>query len=154
MTNGISGAMKMPEFQQSTIKENKQVVKEQTQISKEQDITTIKQAEVAQQQTVTAGDSNHTQNQHKDKDENGQNQQPTPQFEPQELQATISKANSQLKNTNSELSFSINEKTQQVLVKLVDSETKEIIREIPPEKIVNMMADMRENAGLFVNETI
>ncbi|OON98148.1 MAG: hypothetical protein ATN36_01305 [Epulopiscium sp. Nele67-Bin005] len=153
MTNGVSGAMKMPEFQQSTIKENKQVVKEQTQISKEQDITAVKQAEVTQQKNVTAGDSNHAQNQHKEKDQNGQSQQ-QPKFEPQELQSTINKANSQLKNTNSELSFSINEKTQQVLVKLVDSETKELIREIPPEKIVNMMAEMRENAGLFVNETI
>jgi len=39
-----------------------------------------------------------------------------------------------------------------VRVKVLDSETNEVIREIPPEKILDMVAKMWELAGLIVDE--
>jgi flagellar protein FlaG len=38
------------------------------------------------------------------------------------------------------------------MVKVVDSETGEVIREIPPEKLLDMFANMLELAGLIIDE--
>lgn len=52
------------------------------------------------------------------------------------------------------LVFSINEKTNQIIAKIVDISTDEVIREIPPEKIVEMIADMCERAGIFIDKRL
>jgi len=50
------------------------------------------------------------------------------------------------------IEFYIHEKTGDVMVKVYDAETNEIIREIPPEKIKDMIANMLERAGLLVDK--
>lgn len=65
---------------------------------------------------------------------------------------TIEKVNKKLEGANREFEFSIHEKTKEIIVKVVDKDTKEIIREIPSEKMVDMVVAMCENAGLFVDE--
>lgn len=64
----------------------------------------------------------------------------------------IETANQKLNGGPREFEFSIHEKTKQIMVKVIDSSTKEVIREIPPEKILDMVANMCEAAGLFVDE--
>jgi flagellar protein FlaG len=64
----------------------------------------------------------------------------------------IEKSNNDFKMTNSSLQFSIHEKTKQILVKIIDNNTKEVIKEIPPEKILDMVAAMLERTGLFVDK--
>lgn len=64
----------------------------------------------------------------------------------------IEKANKKLMGANTEFEFSIHEKTKQIMVKVVNSETKEVIREIPPEKVLDMVAKMCEMAGILVDE--
>ncbi|MFT9494672.1 flagellar protein FlaG [Anaerosolibacter sp.] len=64
----------------------------------------------------------------------------------------IEKSNQDLQMQNTSLKFSIHEKTKQILVKLVDNDTKEVVREIPPEKILDMVAAMLERTGLFVDK--
>ncbi len=64
----------------------------------------------------------------------------------------IEKANRAIVGANREFSFSIHEKTNRIMVKIIDSETKEIIREIPPEKILDMVAQMWEMAGILIDE--
>lgn len=70
----------------------------------------------------------------------------------EELIHAINTANESLKLDNKELKYSVHKKTGTIMVKLVDSESKEIIREMPPEKILDMVAKMWEMAGLFVDE--
>lgn len=67
---------------------------------------------------------------------------------------TIEKANKRLEGIKSELEFSIHEKTKQIMVKVIDKETNEIVREIPSEKVLDMVAAMCEGAGLFVDEKL
>lgn len=50
--------------------------------------------------------------------------------------------------------FSIHDGTRQIMVKVIDASTDELIREIPPEKILDMAAAIWEAAGLFVDERI
>jgi flagellar protein FlaG len=56
------------------------------------------------------------------------------------------------KETNIQSEFGIHEKTNRITVKLVDKETKEVIKELPPEKTLDMIAKMWEYAGLIVDE--
>lgn len=72
---------------------------------------------------------------------------------------TIEKKEEKAKTTvekilNSEINISFHEKTNRILVKLVDPKTKEVLREIPPEKLVDMMASLGEEIGLFVDEKV
>lgn len=53
---------------------------------------------------------------------------------------------------NSEAIFGIHEATNRVTIKIVDKESKEIIKEYPPEKTLDMIAKVWEMAGLMVDE--
>jgi flagellar protein FlaG len=55
---------------------------------------------------------------------------------------------------NSEVKFGIHEKTNRVTIKLVDKETKEVIKEFPPEKTLDMIAKCMEIAGVLVDEKL
>jgi flagellar protein FlaG len=54
--------------------------------------------------------------------------------------------------TRPQMEFSIHEKTKEIMVKVINSDTKEVIREIPQEKILDMVAKMWEMAGILVDE--
>ncbi|MCR5249149.1 MAG: flagellar protein FlaG [Lachnospiraceae bacterium] len=56
------------------------------------------------------------------------------------------------KETNIQSEFGIHEKTNRITVKLVDKQTKEVIKELPPEKTLDMIAKVWEYAGLLVDE--
>ncbi|MBR6396018.1 MAG: flagellar protein FlaG [Lachnospiraceae bacterium] len=65
----------------------------------------------------------------------------------------MSHANSQIKHsgrTNCE--FSYNEEINRIAIKVIDSETKEVIREIPAEETLKMVEKMYELAGILVDE--
>ena len=58
----------------------------------------------------------------------------------------------QKKNTNYISEFGIHEQTNRITIKIVDKKTKEVIKELPPEKTLDMIAKVWEYAGLFVDE--
>lgn len=64
----------------------------------------------------------------------------------------IERANKALNGGNRSFEFSIHEGTNEIMVKVIDNDTKEVIREIPNEKILDMVAKMWEMAGIFVDE--
>lgn len=68
------------------------------------------------------------------------------------LESAVDKANYTFEIQNRSLRFKIHERTNEVMVKVVDSETGEVIREIPPEKLLDMFANMLELAGLIIDE--
>jgi flagellar protein FlaG len=65
---------------------------------------------------------------------------------------SVAKANKELEYFNRRLEYSIHEGTKEIMVKVINSETNEVIREIPPEKILNMIAKLWELVGLMVDE--
>ena len=52
----------------------------------------------------------------------------------------------------SEAIFGIHEGTNRVTIKIVDKATKEVVKEYPPEKTLDMIARVWEMAGLMVDE--
>ena len=56
------------------------------------------------------------------------------------------------KANNSEAVWGVHEDTNRVTIKLVDKQTKEVIKEFPPDKTLDMIARVWEMAGLMVDE--
>lgn len=54
--------------------------------------------------------------------------------------------------SHSEAVFGIHEDTNRVTIKIVDKDTKEVIKELPPEKTLDMIAKVWELAGILVDE--
>ena len=69
----------------------------------------------------------------------------------QALVEAIEKAN-HIEKGNTECQFSIHEKTNQIMIKIVDQTTKQVIKEIPSEQILDMIAKMCDLVGVFVDE--
>lgn len=56
------------------------------------------------------------------------------------------------KMEHSEAVFGIHEGTNRVTIKIVNRDTKEVIKELPPEKTLDMIAKVWEMAGILVDE--
>lgn len=52
---------------------------------------------------------------------------------------------------NSEVVFGMHDATNRVTIKIVDKESKEVLKEYPPEKTLDMIAKVWEIAGLMVD---
>ena len=70
----------------------------------------------------------------------------------EEIKSAIKEANKRAVFGHASAQFSYHEATKRISVKIVDNDTKEIIREIPPEKTLDMISKMWELAGLVVDE--
>lgn len=68
------------------------------------------------------------------------------------VRKAVDKVNQTFEIQKRSLRFKIHERLNEVMVKVIDSETEEVIREIPPEKLLDMFASMLELAGLLVDE--
>ncbi len=64
----------------------------------------------------------------------------------------IEKANPNLMGASTNLEFSIHKDTKQIMVKIIDSETEEVLKEIPSEKVLDMVANMMEKSGFFIDK--
>ncbi|MGN0141576.1 MAG: flagellar protein FlaG [Roseburia sp.] len=68
----------------------------------------------------------------------------------QKLKNAVEDLNKQMHD--SEAIFGIHDKTNRVTIKIVDKETKEVIKEYPPEQTLDMIAKVWEIAGIMVDE--
>ncbi len=66
----------------------------------------------------------------------------------------IKKAVEQLNKNmpHSEAVFGIHDGTNRVMIKIVDKDTKEVIKEFPPEETLDMIAKVWELAGIMIDE--
>jgi len=53
---------------------------------------------------------------------------------------------------NRGLRFTIHEDTQRMMVRVVNIETNEVIKEIPPEEVLDTVARIREMIGLLIDK--
>ncbi len=64
----------------------------------------------------------------------------------------IERANKAISIANRRLEYSIHDKTKEIVVKVINTETEEVIREVPPEKMLDMVACIWEMIGIIVDE--
>ncbi|MFS8543386.1 MAG: flagellar protein FlaG [Limnochordales bacterium] len=60
--------------------------------------------------------------------------------------------NRTLKAFDKRLQFLVHEETERIYVKVIDAETGEVIREIPPEKILDLVGHIQQLLGLLIDE--
>lgn len=81
---------------------------------------------------------------------NGNSQSGQQQSNGEQIRKAVEKLNKSM--PYSEAVFGIHEETNRVTIKIIDRDTKEIIKELPPEKTLDMIAKVWELAGILVDE--
>lgn len=73
---------------------------------------------------------------------------------PEKVKAAVDDINKQIKQAtrHTQCSFKYHEETNRISITVKDSDTDEVIKEIPPEKALDMLAKAWELAGLMVDE--
>ena len=99
------------------------------------DATTVKVAETEKQDSQSGQDGRYS------------NQQ---QANNEKIKKAVEQLNKNM--SHSEAVFGIHEETNRVTIKIVDKDTKEVIKELPPEKTLDMIAKAWELAGILVDE--
>ncbi len=81
---------------------------------------------------------------------NSSNEEATSQYASEQIKKAIDQISQNM--DNSIVQFGIHEDTNRVTIKIIDKDTKKVIRELPPERILDMIAKAMELAGLMVDE--
>ncbi|WP_019635624.1 flagellar protein FlaG [Paenibacillus fonticola] len=72
----------------------------------------------------------------------------------EQLIKAIDRAVKALEGPNTSFEVSVHQQTNSIMVKVLNKETGELIREIPPEKTLDLVAKMMEIAGILIDERI
>jgi len=62
--------------------------------------------------------------------------------DPSTVEATVAKLNDHIQNISHTLSFSVDAATGHTIIRVYDSETQELIREIPSEETIKMASEI------------
>jgi flagellar protein FlaG len=81
-------------------------------------------------------------------------QQPTPAVNMAEIESQLRALEKTFLAFNHRVKLSVNEEINQVIIKVVDSETDKVIKEIPAVEIQHLIANIKQTIGLLVDEKI
>lgn len=70
----------------------------------------------------------------------------------EELQAAIDKLNDFMKQGQRSLSFSVDQSADEVVVRVVDTQTEELVRQIPNEETLRIKEHLESMLGLLFND--
>jgi uncharacterized FlaG/YvyC family protein len=70
------------------------------------------------------------------------------------LDRVIAEANQSLAASNRRLERGVHEATNLIMVRVLDNDTNEVIRELPPESRLDVMAKIVEMAGISVDDWV
>ncbi|WP_300383476.1 flagellar protein FlaG [Clostridium sp.] len=74
------------------------------------------------------------------------------EYNKKDLDKALNKLNGFLKYENTVAEYSVHEVLGDIMIKIVNQDTKEIIMEFPPKKILDLVAKMCEIAGVLVDK--
>ena len=75
-------------------------------------------------------------------------------FYEEQIKKVIEKANQSLAEHSTKLAFAIHEQTKEIMVKVLDADSGEIIKEIPSQKSLDRLAVVLEDIGWLVDRKI
>jgi len=76
-----------------------------------------------------------------------------PRFTRENLNDAVEMLNAAAKTANNRIAFSVDEKTDRVVMRVLDANNNEVIREIPPKEVIRLAAQIREMIGMFIDES-
>ena len=77
---------------------------------------------------------------------------PIQEVSKEKVENAIRDINAKIRPTHTECQFSYHEATKRISIKVLDQASGEVIREIPPEKTLDMIAKTLELAGILIDE--
>lgn len=69
----------------------------------------------------------------------------------EELEQMVEKANQFLLGLETQFDFKVHEGTGRTVVRLIDKQSEEVVKEIPPEKMLDILASIWDSAGILVD---
>lgn len=72
----------------------------------------------------------------------------------EELESRVDQLNKAMEVFNRKFRFEVHEETKRVIVQVLNSETGEVVSEIPPKKVLDMVANMEKAFGLIIDERV
>lgn len=75
-------------------------------------------------------------------------------FPKEKVKEIVDSMNKFMEASPTALKFEFHEKLNEYYVKIIDEKTKEVVREIPPKKMLDFYAAMNEFIGLMVDKKI
>ncbi|MDH3712547.1 MAG: flagellar protein FlaG [Gammaproteobacteria bacterium] len=82
---------------------------------------------------------------------NGQPLRELPPAEMAELEQAVENLNQTLQDIKRELRFSVDDDTGRTIVKVINADTDEVVRQIPSEQLLNTVRHMEQQAGLLLD---
>jgi flagellar protein FlaG len=76
-----------------------------------------------------------------------ENQKPIIQSE-QEVQQAVEDINDHFQSMGRDLSFSVDKDSGRTIITVIDSETQEVVRQIPPEEVLNLALNLLDAGGV------
>ena len=75
-------------------------------------------------------------------------------YSPEEMEIYLNRLFGSNLLFNKKLKFAVNRELNQVIVKIIDGSTDEVVKEIPSEEIQRLQAKVNEAIGLLIDEKI
>ncbi|AQS59831.1 flagellar protein FlaG [Desulforamulus ferrireducens] len=82
----------------------------------------------------------------------GEEYQLSGEFSKDQVQQAVNQLNKTMETYHTELRFQLHEKSGEYMVKIVNPKDNSIVKELPPEKILDMVAYFKEILGLVVDK--
>jgi flagellar protein FlaG len=71
-----------------------------------------------------------------------------------ELEEKIDDMNSIMETLEEKLSFKLHDDTDRIMTQIIDIKTEEVIKEMPPEEMLDLAAKIHEMVGLILDEKV
>ncbi|AWK50927.1 flagellar biosynthesis protein FlaG [Clostridium beijerinckii] len=101
------------------------------------------------QHTNNSGEVSIPQVQQVETQSSTENQCKNEEYSKKDIDNALNKLNNFLKDDKTHAEYTYNEEMKTMMVKVIDENTKEVILEIPPKKILDMVASMLRQVGLL-----
>jgi len=80
------------------------------------------------------------------------------EYKQEELEEDVKKSvddiNDIVKKIKEDLAFELHDETERMMVKVIDRKTQEVIKELPPEEMLDLTARIHEMVGLLIDEKV
>ena len=73
---------------------------------------------------------------------------------PEKLEKAVELANKTMEATSTELRFSIHKESGEVMVKVINTRDSSVVREIPPERVLDMVAYLKKMLGVMIDQFV
>lgn len=74
------------------------------------------------------------------------------QYTEKDIEKAVNKLNNFLEDENTHAEYEVHDKLNTLMIKIIDNNSKEVLMEVPPEKILDMVAKLCELVGVVFDK--